>query len=445
MKNILRVGLAGFVTLLALAVLRAPQTIAAPADVTFTVDTSADLIDADTTNGTCLPGSCSLRAAIMQANVLQGPGVTIIVPSGTYTLTRPQAGANGADNGDLNLLAPPSGSNTIITISGAGAGTTRVNANKIDRVLSVEALRTAVISGVTLSNGYRVINSGSVIPKSGGGVYNDGNLTIIDSVIEGSESNGRGGGIFTLGTLDLRRSTLRSNIASGGGGLYVQEGTAVIRDSTLSGNHADDGGGILINTSSETQALIVVNSTISGNYADTNGGGIYNAATTFVYNTSVIDNDADHDHDELGGIGGGVLAYPGSRFVVVNTLIARNTAISGVNDNDCDGTLELYGWNLLGTLDDGCSFTGNGISARGLVSLNSIGPLHDNGGPTQTNALLAGSEAIDSTYPLGCTNETDAPLTTDQRGAARGVGTACDIGAFEYIPLRHLYLPSITR
>jgi hypothetical protein len=78
-------------TLIAPALLTDQQLFAAPSDVTLTVDTQLDLIDGDTTDGTCLPGSWSLRAAIMQANVLTGPGVTILTPSGAYTLTRPPA------------------------------------------------------------------------------------------------------------------------------------------------------------------------------------------------------------------------------------------------------------------------------------------------------------------------------------------------------------------
>jgi hypothetical protein len=72
--------------------------------------------------------------------------------------------------------------------------------------------------------------------------------------------------------------------------------------------------------------------------------------------------------------------------------------------------------------------------------------LQDNGGPTWTQALLAGSEAIDTTLDvLGCVDETGALLTTDQRGAPRPMDARCDVGAVEYRPLRYLYLPLIVR
>jgi hypothetical protein len=150
-------------------------------------------------------GSTVLRAAIMQANVIPGPGVTIILPSGTYTLTRPPAGADGADSGDLNLTPPASG-NPVISIVGAGAASTIIDANKIDRVLSVGLSRTATVSGVTIRNGFRQ-------GTSGGGVSNSGLLTITDCVIEGNQTDTAGGGIYNPGTLHITRSTIRANVA----------------------------------------------------------------------------------------------------------------------------------------------------------------------------------------------------------------------------------------
>ena len=70
-----------------------------------------------------------------------------------------------------------------------------------------------------------------------------------------------------------------------------------------------------------------------------------------------------------------------------------------------------------GTNGDLVGTTGNPLDAK-------LNPLSDNGGPTQTHALLPGSPAID----LG--NNTDA-LATDQRGQPRVVGERCDIGAYE--------------
>jgi hypothetical protein len=170
---------------------------------------------------------------------------------------------------------------------------------------------------------------------------------------------------------------------------------------------------------------------VSTNYANTNGGGINSAGTTNLYNASVINNDADHDRDENGGIGGGVYVASGT-FGISNTLIVQNTVLDAPIDDDCNGFLVAFGWNLLGETD-GCAFGGMGAASVGLVSASSIGPLQDNGGPAWTHALLAGSQAIDTVFASdGCYDQNFAPLSIDQRGAARPAGARCDVGAYEY-------------
>jgi len=118
--------------LLTLGLLASQHVLAAPSDVPFNVTSTVDAIDDSVGDGFChtnplgpAAGQCTLRAAIMEANVQTCPSVTIFVPSGTYTLTRPPAGPNGPDNGDLNLTAPPGGSDPLISIVGPGAGQAR--------------------------------------------------------------------------------------------------------------------------------------------------------------------------------------------------------------------------------------------------------------------------------------------------------------------------------
>jgi predicted outer membrane repeat protein len=468
LKNIFHPSLFIAVALLMLIPLTVSPALASPSAVTFTVDSVLDQIDDDTSDGVCHSAAnhCTLRAAIMQANVITGPGVTIILPSGTYTLTRPPAGADGADSGDLNLTTPGSGSPTI-TITGAGAGVTIIDANQIDRVFHVHPNRVAAISDVTIRDGYLAGAN-----AAGGGIYNEGSLTVsraaissnhvgvgqggginnaplasltlVNSTLSQNSSDYFGGAIDNSGNLDLRNSTLSQNTARTVGGAISSSGTLKISNSTIVGNSSDDGGGIYTGTGT----LYVINSTISQNYANTNGGGILKYGTSglvALYNTTIIDNDADHDRDQLGGIGGGVYSGAGARFIVVNTLITGNTILNAPIDDDCNGTLEVYGLNLLGEAT-GCAFSGNGTASRGFIALNTIGPLQNNGGPTWTHALLAGSAAIDATFDnLGCVNEVGALLTTDQRGAPRPVGARCDVGAFEFSPPRYLFLPFILR
>ncbi len=415
----------------------------AHASAFFSVNTTADLVDVNVSDGQCVSAAntCSLRAAIMQANHVSTAGVTtIIVPAGVYVLG-PPVGDDGEASGDLNIVPLP-GVAQNLQILGAGPDRTIVDGNQTDRVLHFDTHdnsvggREARIDGLTIRNGKR-----NDVGSSAGGLLNYGRLTIANCIIENNVSPSFGGGIAGEGDLTLIDTTVRNNRAVLGGGIYINAfgGHLTIRSSTINGNNAVAGGGIHVNGISggniPTTAYIV-NSTISTNAANNDGGGIYagGMSVTALYNVSVINNDADHDRDQTGGIGGGVFKEVGtdSRFIVVNSLIANNTVLDAPIFDDCNGTLEVYGWNLFGTTS-GCSYAGNGTAARGLVALNSIGPLQDNGGTTPTHALLAGSAAIDSTFPSpGCIDETGAFLGYDQRGAPRPAGLRCDVGAYEY-------------
>ena len=122
----------------------------APAAPTFTVNSFADVVAAaPLDNGVCeyLPGNrvCTLRAAIMKANHYPGGGVTILLPAGTYTLTLAPSGLDDEASGDLNITK-------TLTILGAGAATTLIDANQLDRVISVGAGATVTLANVTLRN-----------------------------------------------------------------------------------------------------------------------------------------------------------------------------------------------------------------------------------------------------------------------------------------------------
>jgi CSLREA domain-containing protein len=445
---------------------------AAPTAVAFYVNSVLDEFDINLGDGICLTDSnlCTLRAALNEANRISGTGATIFLPSGIFKLTifPDYYGNENEGEGDLDLISPLTGS-PMITITGAGPGLTIIDANKISRAFHVYPGRVAAISNVTIRNGY--FAQGNVYGSDGGGIYNEGTLTVSNVTISANKVPGDGGGIFNggnsylivenstisqnysnlygggidnWGILDVRNSTLSENTARLAGGGINGGVTIKVSKSTISGNGSYDGGGIRF-----MDNLYVINSTISQNYANNNGGGInagnYPPILAALYNTTIIDNDADHDRDQLGGIGGGVYAVAGARFIVVNTLIAGNTLFNAPIYNDCNGMLEVYGWNLLGD-ETGCTFSGNGSASWGITSLNKIGPLQSNGGPTRTHAILAGSAAIDGTIDsLGCVDETGLLLTTDQRGSPRPVGARCDVGAFEYSPLRYVYLPLTLR
>ena len=429
--------------------------------VTFTVNTTVDKVDDNTGDGLCHTNAntCSLRAAIMQANHLSTNGrVEITVPAGIYPLTLVPSGTNGEASGDLNLTTPAD-SNQKIYMTGANPMSTVIDANHTDRALSISIGRKLSISALTVRNG----NDGAA-GGVGGGIQNAGILTLSNCIIENNYSTSAGGGIGNRseGTLFIQDSSIRSNataysggglylaglssisyssissniaVGSGGGAFVSESADAYFRATTISSNGANNGGGIevyftLVHPEQMPQVTLV-NSTLSLNNAYTDGGGINNLSRAFVYNSSIIDNDADHDRDEIGGIGGGVNSASGLRFVAVNSLIARNTVLDAPIYNDCYGTLEVYGRNLFYDVG-GCAFSGNGNAARGFVTLDSIGPLQNNGGPTLTHALLAGSAAINATTTQGCVDENGAALALDQRDGLRGNGLNCDVGAFEF-------------
>jgi hypothetical protein len=394
----------------------------AHADVVFNVNSTLDQIDSNVGDGVChtAAGTCTLRAAVMQANHLTAPGLaTINVPAGIYLLTLSQNGGGGYSeaNSELKLTEPLAAGQRIV-VRGAGAAQTIIDSSGQFKVFTIETSRAATLTDITIRNGGGV---------AGGGIFNAGDLRLTQAVIENGEAD-RGGGIYNRGTLDMKASTVRGNRGVTEGGGIIAEGPTRIVDSTISGNSSGTGGAIL----SVSSALTVVSSTISANTALGDGGGIYNAGTTYMYNSSIIDNDADDDHDELGGIGGGVYSVAGTRFLVVNSIIAGNAVVAYVNPDNCNGNLEVYGWNLFDEVV-GCTFSGNGGAAWGPISLDMFGPLQDNGGPTKTHALLPDSRAIDTTdNALGCVDDTGVTLATDQRGAPRIAGARCDVGAFEY-------------
>ncbi len=448
----------------------------ARADTTFNVNTAADEIDPDPADGVCLTstGHCSLRAAVMQANHLSAPGTAhIFLQADNYILTRPSTGMGREDNGDLNFTTSLAAGQQVIAIHGTSAASSVIDANQIDRVISIEQNCIVTISNVTIRRGYRISNDGggidlagkltmqdSVVADnfsvSGGGIFVEfvGHLFVLRSKFQSNQASSYGGSVAVEGEASFRDTSMNGNFAGLGGAAYV-EGRATFREATLSGNHSTAGGAIFVYSAAAILNVInstisgntvtgdgggifsnfgesyFVNSTISGNTANRDGGGIKNQGTTWLYNTSIINNDASHDRNPPGGNGGGIYNLPGKRLVVTNSLIEDNTTLDSPILDDCNGVLEVYGWNLLADYT-GCSFSGNGNAARGLVSPNTIGPLANNGGPTLTHALLGGSEAIDTTTAQGCIDPTSALLVSDQRGALRIAGSKCDVGAYEY-------------
>ncbi len=400
--------LRSFALTLAAAVVLSPAAHAA----TFNVNSTADAVDVAPGNGVCATagGVCTLRAAIMEANALPGAH-TINVPAGLYVLTIPGIGEENAAQGDLDITGN-------VTIVGAGPGTTIVDGGGIDRVF--EIIGTAQISGMTIRHGVAASPGSPAFGSNflGGLIENLSTLTLSNCTLEGGRANA-GGDIWSggAGTLTIDRCTISGGEATdvgitnaAGGGLSLSNGATVITNSTISGNWtAGSGGGIDV----QSGTLSLSNVTISGNTAGSAGGISSNGAVLTLAHVTFANNV---------GFPGAVAHYSfdGSR---------KATAVNSVFANGLYGNCQSSGpgFNFVsqgGNLESGtdCHFT---LGTDRQNADARLGPLVENGGSTQTHALLAGSDAINAATSAGCT-------ATDQRGIARPKGPACDSGAFEF-------------
>jgi CSLREA domain-containing protein len=420
---------------LALTLVPAPLAHAA----TITVTTTADELNNN--------GQCSLREAITNASANDQSGSTdCAAGTGNDTITFDFSGTitlgselTITDAAELTITGPAGG----ITISGDNAVRVfLVNSGAITLRNLTVANGSATEGGGIANGGTLTVThcifsgnaaSGTFSSSGGGSIRNTGTLTVLDSTFSGNSATIGGGGIQNFwGTLTVLDSTFSSNSAADGGGIlnYGADSTATVTNSTFSGNPVTEVGGGVCNIAG---VLVVTNCTFSGNSATITGGGIYNDGTLTVTNSTFSGNSAT-------GGGGGVRNSSPGTTTLRNSIVANSTA-----GGNCDGAITNGGNNI----DSGTS-CGWGSSDGSLSNTDpQLGPLADNGGPTQTFALLAGSRAIDAvTYnaPNGCP-------TTDQRGYFRPVdgddnGSAlCDIGAFEYgsHPGFLIYLPLVLR
>ena len=312
-----------------------------------------------------------------------------------------------------------------VTIQGKGADRTIVQAHaNVDeatgRVFFIAPGAVVTIKGMTIRHG-----NPSSEPQSGGGIRNEGELMIEESVISQNRGSA-GGGIFNDGTLTLANCTVSSNTATGGdtylecntgGGIKNMAGVAMLINSTVSDNTAvGKGGGLHIACQG---TLVLVNSTISGNHTNNHGGGIYVNGLGEFTNSTIANNSALN--------GGGVYIRGTNEKGVIrgllnytNTIIANNM-ISSTDYSSADcflGDHASVGTNINNLVGDGsCDSTHFGDPR--------LAPLGDNGGLTQTHALEQDSPAIDAILANDCM------VDTDQRGKSRPDGAGCDMGAYE--------------
>jgi hypothetical protein len=263
-------------------------------------------------------------------------------------------------------------------------------------------LRRLTFTGSQISNlfGSVVLRETAVLDSPGYGIQNGGRFTVIDSVISGASRAGfrNVNGRFCGDMAVIDRTVISGNQLGG----IVNCGNMTVRNSLISNNSGD--GGVIHTAGGVTS---IVNSTVSGN----DGDGIvicyFDLTTTNVTVT--------------GNTGSAIsTCAPAYAATVANTIL----------DGACNGSVTSNGYNVESP-GDTCGFDQGTDQVNVSSDDLKLGPLADNGGPTETHALLRGSVAIDRIPEADCVDAEGQPLTTDQRGVTRPQGGACDVGAVE--------------
>jgi hypothetical protein len=404
-----------------------------------------------------------LRAALQASNSHSGQdGIFFSLPAGSV----------------INLTGPLPSITDAVDIIGPGADklTVQRNTGGNYRIFNVLNNGTMTISGLTIANGLNSPPGPNFTDPDGGGIQN------------GSDAN------QTTATVNLTNCIISGNQAYNGGGINNRSGTMHITGCLITGNQCQNfntnisrfgqGGGIY-----NFDTMTITNSEVDRNTAngDANhqglGGGIFNEGSVSVVNSTISRNTAISSGNTFGGVGGGI--YNDISLDVTNSTVALNFSVNGSNGTagaggihyhgsgnitnstiasnlpsgvvkgadpvtvkssiiaknsssnvDVTGNFTSSGFNLIGSTAGSTGFTA-ATDQTGDPMFDPAG-LTNNGGPTETIALLAGSPAIDKGSSSGLTGN----LSDDQRGvgyvrtidgptpnATGGDGT--DIGAFE--------------
>lgn len=347
------------------------------ASATFIVDSELDAVDSNLGDGVCqtAEGTCTLRAAIQEANTSDTPD-EITIPSGTFTLSILGTKENEAAFGDLDITNP-------LTINGAGSELTIISGNKIERVF--HNLADTTISNLTIRDGFSqddlfggaIHNAAPLVLQSvvitsnvqanpmyqsdyTDAIYTTADLAIYDTLVA---NNHTGLEIWGTPVIDIKNSVFRNNVDGAirgrrrgsfdqpiqvtmrnseiientssfrNAGIYLSGATLIIDQSKIQNNRnsingatgaSGNSGGLFIGEGN----LVMTNSIISNNFTgvstNSHGGGgisIYNSVA-LIKNTT-IENNTSED-----GPGGGILISDGI-LELVDSAVINNQARSG--------------------------------------------------------------------------------------------------------------------
>lgn len=447
----------------------------------FVVDTVIDESD-----GNLSAGDLSLREAIETANSQAGPDTISFSPTVFGTAQQ------------IDLVLGEFAVTDALTITGPGQNLLTIDAQQNSRHFNIDDgddnnLISVEISGLTLTNGLATDGNDAVpsVAERGGAVFSTESIVLASMTFSENESRSSGGALSSAGTAEVRMSSFSHNLSTDRGGGVYSEGTLAVSESILDSNRSLYGGGLSNFTGASANiadssflqnrgrsgggvhnrgTLSMSRTTLSDNFAS-RGAGVFNRSGVLAINQSTI------SQNRASGAGGGILHdILGPELVIANSTISHNTSTDGGAGIVSDANIALsnsivignrranetasdirfvYGsltgsFNVIGDPESSAGLThgsdGNivgqddGSGGREILDVSTVlGPLADNGGLTQTHALLPGSPAIDAGDPDFDPLSFDPPLTTDQRGSGfdrvadgNGDNTArIDIGAYE--------------
>lgn len=387
---------------------------------TFTVNSESDVPDDNPGDGDChpelaIPGVCTLRAAIQEANALAGSDTINLTAGQVYTLDRVGQDAN-AFNGDLDIT-----DNVSIFFFASGERPV-VDAGGLERAFEIH-------EGNALMLGFDITGGDATVPgdAAGGGIAIDFDAGIVQLSLLRFHGNRAefGGGLYndgpstTLTLVELYDNESSDTDASAGSAIF-NRGELVVEQSSVFDNRGQGGLGrdAIRNEPpfAGSPSLTVINSTVANN----TGNGI----RSFDESTLVLRNATIGANSPYGVF----IAGSGGTFQSRNSVIAYN------GFEDCTvspvATLNLNRYNM--DSDDTCELSDGSSNYPGVEPY--LTPLARHGGFTRVSWPLTVSPMIDLGHPvigaIGCEEDdqqgAERPIDFDSDGDAR-----CDVGAIE--------------
>ena len=382
-------------------------------------------------------GALTVTSAGLRANVATQLGGGIYnAPNGRTFISNASVGEPGVGNQAQKGGGVYNAIGATLTITGAG-----VHSNTASQQGGGVYNESGGV--VSISNSGIGTNAGNSAQQNGGGIWNNGVLTLTRATVANNTANQDGGGIYNAGSghATIASAGVNNNRAlnNHGGGVY-NTGALHLYGTQVAGNSAaQQGGGLFNDASGPGSGLVVTNSAVVSNTASQGGGGYHLSGTLVMTNAT------------LSGNGGGGLHAGGGDARLSFVTVASNTAGNGISAT-AGVSVQVYaallaynaGTNCAGTVTDNGYSMSSDSSCSGFASTNvdpKLKPLALNGGGTLNHALSLGSPAVDRVPSTAC------PVNLDQRYFSRPWWwtNRCDIGAFELQPYYPVFAPIVRR